>query len=137
MGARYRVVTSGHGQAILGRPLGDLDQRDPGRVPRRRIADVTAAVRDHLEVSNDVDIDAERVVFPVDGRGVWAYRTRVTGGAEHLDVRAYVRADDLELLYAQDVHCAALYGEGNALLDQPRPRPATAGRAALRLRPQD
>ena len=113
IGARYRVVTSSQGQAVLGRPVGDLDHRDPGAWPRRRNEDVIAAVRDHLGVPDDVAVEVERVVFPLEGRGVWAYRARVTGGADLVDVRAYVRAEDLTVLYAQDVRCsAAVYGEG-------------------------
>jgi hypothetical protein len=73
---------------------------------------VVAALLEQTGLDEATAIELERVVFPVEGSAVWAYRARATGGA--LDVRAYVRADDLSLLYAQDVSCAATFGEGRA-----------------------
>jgi hypothetical protein len=54
----------------------------------------------------------ERVIFPHDGRGVRAYRAKVTDRSAAVGVRAYVAGDkDLSLLYAQDVSCAASFGK--------------------------
>ena len=70
-------------------------------------------MRDQLEVPGNAKIAVERVVWPFEGRGVWAYRARVTDVSEPIDVRAYVQADEeLGLLYAQDVSCSASFGEG-------------------------
>ena len=67
----------------------------------------------------------ERVVWPVEGQGVWAYRARVIDTTEPVDVRAYVRADEeLGLLYAQDVSCSASFGEGRVFRTNPARDPA-------------
>jgi hypothetical protein len=119
IGGRFRVVTSAQSAAVLGGPVGDLDQRDPGRAPRRRQADVAAAVRDHLAVDADTTVSVERVVFPMEGRGVWAFRASVTHRSRPVDIRAYIRADDLSLLYANDVSSAARFGEGRVFRMNP------------------
>jgi hypothetical protein len=119
IGGRFRVVTSAQSAAVLGGPVGDLDQRDPGRVPTHRRAEVTAAVREHLAIDEDAAVGIERVMFPMEGRGVWAFRARVTHRSQPVDVRAYVRADDLSLLYAQDVSSAARFGEGRVFRTNP------------------
>jgi len=77
-------------------------------------------VRDQLGVPGSARIDVERVVWPFEGRGVWAYRARVTDVSEPIDVRAYVQADEeLGLLYAQDVSCSARFGEGRVFRINP------------------
>ena len=113
VGARFRTVTSLSGSVVLGGPVGDLERRDPGRVPRHSKTAVTRAVRDQLKVPASAKIEVELVVWPYEGRGVWAYRARVIDFTEPIDVRAYVQADkELGLLYAQDVSCSANFGEG-------------------------
>ena len=62
VGARFRTVSSPSGSVVLGGPVADLEQRDPGRVPRHSTAAVTQAVRDQLEVPPTAKIDVERVV---------------------------------------------------------------------------
>jgi hypothetical protein len=120
IGARFRTISSPSASVVLGGPVADLEQRDPGRVPRHSAAAVTQAVRDQLEVPATAKIDVERVIWPVEGRGIWAYRARVTDLSEPVDVRAYVRADqDLGLLYAQDVSCSARFGEGRVFRTNP------------------
>jgi hypothetical protein len=117
VGARFREVSSPAGAAVVGSPVGGLGERDPGPAPRRRRADVAAAVRERTGLGEETAVELERVVFPVDGSAVWAYRAKATSAT--LDVRAYVRADDLSLLYAQDVSCAASFGEGRAFPRNP------------------
>jgi hypothetical protein len=113
IGARFRTVTSAAGSVVLGGPVGDLERRDPGRVPRHSKAAVTQAVHDQLEVPASAKIEVERVVWPYEGRGIWAYRARVIDFIEPVDVRAYLQADEeLGLLYAQDVSASANFGEG-------------------------
>ena len=125
VGARFRTVTSPSGSVVLGGPVGDLEQRDPGRVPRHSKAAVTRAIRDQLEVPASAKIDVERVVWPYEGQGVWAYRARVTDSTEPIDVRAYVQGDEeLGLLYAQDVSCSANFGEGRVFRVNPGRDPA-------------
>jgi hypothetical protein len=125
VGARFRTITSPSGSVVLGGPLGDLERRDPGRVPRHSKAAVTRAVRDQLEVPVSAEIDVERVVWPYEGRGIWAYRARVIDFTEPVDVRAYVQADEkLGLLYAQDVSCSANFGEGRVFRLNPGRDPA-------------
>jgi hypothetical protein len=120
IGARFRTVSAPSASVVLGGPVADLEQRDPGLVPRHSAAAVAQAVRDQLDVPETAKIDVERVVWPVDGQGLWAYRTRVIDTAEPVDVRAYVRADeDFGLLYAQDVSCAANFGEGRVFRSNP------------------
>ncbi len=68
-------------------------------------------------------------MFPLEGRGIWAFRSRVTHRSRPVDVRAYVRADDLDLLYAQDVSCAAgvgrtQFGEGRVFPVNPARNPS-------------
>ena len=125
VGARFRTVCSPAASVVLGGPVADLEQRDPGRVPRHSTAAVAQAVRDQLGVPSTAKIDVERVVWPVDGQGVWAYRARVIDTTEPVDVRAYVRADEeLGLLYAQDVSCSASFGEGRVFRTNPARDPA-------------
>ena len=125
VGARFRTVSSPSGSVVLGGPVADLEQRDPGRVPRHSTAAVTHAIRDQLEVPPTAKIDVERVVWPIEGQGVWAYRARVTDGTEPIDLRAYVRGDEeLGLLYAQDVSCSANFGEGRVYRVNPGRDPA-------------
>jgi len=129
IGGRFRTVTAGPIRAVLGGPVADLSQRDPGRVPRRAKAAVADAVRTHLDLDAETTVGVERVVFPLEGRGIWAFRTRVSHRSRPVDVRAYVRADDLTLLYAQDVSCAALierahFGEGRVFRVNPGRDPA-------------
>ena len=125
VGARYRTVSSPSASVVLGGPVADLSQRDPGRVPRHSTAAVVQAVRDQLQVPESAKIDLERVVWPFEGRGEWAYRARVTDVSEPIDVRAYVQADaQLGLLYAQDVSCSASFGEGRVFRINPARDPA-------------
>ena len=129
IGGRFRTVTAGPIQAVLGGPVADLDRRDPGRMPRRARAAVADAVRTHLDLDAETAVNVERVVFPMQGRGLWAFRTRVTHRSRPVDVRAYLRADDLTLLYAQDVSCAGLvggaqFGEGRVFRVNPGRDPA-------------
>jgi hypothetical protein len=125
VGARYRTVSSPSASVVLGGPVADLSHRDPGRVPRHSTAVVVQAVRDQLQVPGSAKIDVERVVWPFEGRGVWAYRARVTDVSEPIDVRAYVQADEeLGLLYAQDVSCSTSFGEGRVFRINPARDPA-------------
>jgi hypothetical protein len=125
VGARFRTVSSPHGSVVLGGPVADLSRRDPGPAPRHSVAAVTRAVRDHLRVTDSAKISLERVIFPHDGRGVWAYRAKVTDRSAALDLRAYVEGDkELSLLYAQDVSCAAGFGEGRVFRVNPGRHPA-------------
>jgi hypothetical protein len=72
-----------------------------------------------------VKIEVERVVWPVAGQGVWAYRARVFDNSEPIDVRAYLGAEEeLGLLYAQDVSCSASFGEGRVFPTNPARDPA-------------
>ena len=120
VGARFRTVSSSAASVVLGGPVADLGQRDPGQVPRHSSAAVAQAVRDQLQVPSTAKIEVERVVWPVEGQGVWAYRARVIDNSEPIDVRAYVRADEeLGLLYAQDVSCSASFGEGRVFRSNP------------------
>ncbi|HKN45914.1 MAG TPA: hypothetical protein VJW23_18525, partial [Propionibacteriaceae bacterium] len=70
------------------------------------------------------------MVWPFEGRGVWAYRAQVTDVGEPIDVRAYVH---LGLLYAQDVSCSASFGEGRVFRINPArdPAPETVRLAGL------
>ena len=125
IGARFRTVSSPSGSVVLGGPVGDLEQRDPGRVPRHSITAVAQAIRDQLELPPTARLLVERVVWPMEGHGVWAYRARVTDTTEPIDVRAYVRGDEeLGLLYAQDVSCSANFGEGRVFRVNPGRDPA-------------
>src|SRR5918995_4451163 len=125
VGARFRTVSSPQGSVVLGGPVADLAERDPGPAPRHSAAAVTRAVRDHLQVAESAKIGLERVIFPHDGRGVWAYRAKVTDRSAAVDVRAYVEGDkELSLLYAQDVSCAAGFGEGRVFRVNPGRHPA-------------
>jgi hypothetical protein len=125
VGARFRTVSFPQGSVVLGGPVADLSRRDPGAAPRHSVAAVTRAVRDHLKVTDSAKISLERVIFPHDGRGVWAYRAKVTDRSAALDVRAYVQGDkELSLLYAQDVSCAASFGEGRVFRVNPARHPA-------------
>jgi hypothetical protein len=125
VGARFRTVSSPSGSVVLGGPVADLEQRDPGRVPRHSTVAVTQAIRDQLEVPPTAKIDVERVVWPFEGRGVWAYRARVIDATEPVDIRAYVQADEeLGLLYAQDVSCSSNFGEGRVFRINPGRDPA-------------
>jgi hypothetical protein len=125
VGARFRTVSSPHGSVVLGGPVADLSRRDPGPAPRHSVAAVTRAVRDHLRVTDSAKISLEGVIFPHDGRGVWAHRAKVTDRSAALDLRAYVEGDkELSLLYAQDVGCAAGFGEGRVFRVNPGRHPA-------------
>jgi hypothetical protein len=125
VGARFRTVSSPVASVVLGGPVADLGQRDPGQVPRHSSTAVAQAVRDQLQLPSTAKIEVERVVWPVAGQGVWAYRARVIDNPEPIDVRAYVRADEeLGLLYAQDVSCSASFGEGRVFRTNPARDPA-------------
>jgi hypothetical protein len=89
-------------------PVADLEQRDPGRVPRHSTAAVAQAVRDQLGCRRPRKLTWERVVWLVEVKA-YGPTALVIDTTEPVDVRAYVRADqELGLLYAQDVRCSAM-----------------------------
>ncbi len=125
VGARFQLHV-GHDRQLFGltgRPVGDLHRRDPGDPPLTSESDAIAAMRTHLELPREVPIQVERVVFPVSGTGIWAFRGCFTLSDPVVDVRVYVRADDLSLLLSHNVVSAALYGEANVFPVNPRRTP--------------
>lgn len=117
VGGSYRLHTSAHGDVTLtGLPFGDLEQRDPGPPPRMRKAAVRGAMREQLQLSEDVDIELEKVVFPMQGGAVWAFlgRAVVDDGEQFADLRIHVRANDLTLLHSRDASVSSFWGEATA-----------------------
>lgn len=126
VGATYKTVQSERSSMLIGSPTANLETRDPGsRRPRSRRS-VVAATREQLGLTTSA-VSVEPVIFPMDGIGVWAYDVRLSDAQSTADVRAYVREDDLSLLYAQDVACAAVFAEGRVFDGNPGRHPAALG----------
>lgn len=126
VGATYKTVQSERSSVLVGTPTADLDARDPGtRRPRSRKA-VVSATREQLGLSSAV-VSVQLVIFPMEGKGVWAYDVRLSDRQSLADVRAYVRESDLSLLYAQDVACSAVLAEGRVFQGNPGRNPEALG----------
>ena len=87
---------------VTGRPLGDLEARDPGARPALDPREVLGACAEHFGVDDLRAAAPEPVVFPLGEGGAWAYEVRFRVPADAADVRAYLRADDLALLLSSN-----------------------------------
>lgn len=87
---------------VTGRPLGDLEARDPGARPAFDPREVLGACAEHFGVEDLRAAAPEPVVFPLGEGGAWAYEVRFRVPADAADVRAYLRADDLALLLSSN-----------------------------------
>ena len=106
--------------AITGRPATDLTDRDPGPRPAASIADATAAVFERFSLPAGNRVEVKEVVFPHGDGAVWAFECRIPLETEPVDLRAYVGARDMELLFSYNVACAALHGEAKVFPVNPR-----------------
>ncbi len=126
VGATYKTVQSDRASVLVGTPTGDLPARDPG--PRRRRAKKAVLAEAQRQLGVDLPANSiEPVIFPLNGAGVWAYDVRMSDRKSTADIRAYLRESDLELLYAQDVACAAAFGEGRVFAANPGRNPQVQG----------
>ena len=118
VGAVYQTHHGPAGEVSLcGRPVGDLAARDPGPPPGTDERDVRAAMRSHLGLPNSAHIAVSPVVFPLAGRGLWAFKGQCRLRRPIADLRVFVTAEDLALLLSYDVTAAVgstTVGEGSA-----------------------
>ena len=126
VGARYKTVQSDRSSVLVGTPTADLEARDPGPRRRRSRQAVVAATQKQLGLDSLAE-SVEPVIFPMEGTGIWAYDVRLSDPQSTADVRAYVRESDLSLLYAQDVACSAVFGEGLVFRGNPSRNPKAQG----------
>jgi len=92
---------------VTGRPLGDLQARDPGARPALDPREVLRACAEHFDLTGLRATPPEPVVFPVGDGGAWAYEVRFRVPEDAADVRVHLRADDLSLLLATNLALAA------------------------------
>ncbi len=121
---------------VTGRPVGDLRAFDPGPRPDASPDGAQAAAREHFGLERDQPVAVDWVVFPIDGRGVWALECKVPLTEEPVDVRAYLRADDHSLLVSYNVACAALHGEAAVYPVNPRRTPDLRNEALWDIGPE-
>lgn len=118
VGAVYQTHQGPGGTVSMsGRPVGDLPSWDPGTRPAVDERAVRAAMRAHLSLPKSTRIAIEPVVFPLEGRGIWAYKGECLLSRRIADLRIFVTADDLALLLSYDVTAArapGAVGEGSA-----------------------
>lgn len=126
VGARYKTVQSGQSSVLVGTPTADLSSRDPGRRRPRSRKNVLEATCEQLGLDSPAGT-VFPVIFPLDGSGIWAYDVRLSDRHSAADVRAYVRESDLSLLFADDVACSAIFGEGLAFRANPSRNPQAQG----------
>jgi len=78
---------------------------------------VREAMRAHLDLPKRARIAVSPVVFPLEGRGLWAFKGECLLQRPIADLRIFVTAEDLGLLLSYDVTAAAgggTVGEGSA-----------------------
>lgn len=128
LGAVYSMHRGPTGQlAMCGAPLGDLVARDPGPPPHVERARVEQAMRHELDLPRGVPIAVEPVVFPLEGRGIWAFKGECVLRRPIADLRIFLAADDLSLLLSYNVAPSSLVGEGRTFPVSPsRTQTATA-----------
>lgn len=128
VGATYRLHEGPGGRvALSGRPLGDLAARDPGPRPATPVDVVRRAARAAAGLPARTPLAVEPVVFPIEGRGVWAWKCEGVVARPPADVRVFLAADDLRLLVSYDVACRALFGEATVHTVSPARTPAPLG----------
>lgn len=115
LGARFQLHLDDDSRpyAVTGRPLDDLLERDPGAQPRTMELDALVAIRQHLKLPEQVPIAIRPIVFPLEGKGVWAFEGRCVLYDPIANIRAYVRADDLSLMLSFDMAAASFHGEAH------------------------
>ncbi|WP_179858373.1 M36 family metallopeptidase [Streptomyces sp. OK228] len=114
VGGQYGIHWTLNGtMTFTGLPVGDLENRDPGIRPHRSHEEVRQAMRQVLELSKRARIDLELVVFPIHGRGIWAYKGKSVLRNPPADLRIYLKADDLTLMLSHDITCSSSYGEAS------------------------
>lgn len=101
------------GFAVTGRPIGDLEAREPAGPPQASSGECARAAAEALGVDPATAVDRELVVFPLaDGRGVWAWRITFVLDDPIADVRAFVDATSLALLLSFNI-ASAVRGRAN------------------------
>ena len=109
IGADVRVHHDERGVfAVTGRPVADLESRDPGTAPAidARSALEACATRFTLDEAPHA-ARVQQVVFPLQDGACWAYEVAFVVPEHAADVRAFLRADTLELLVSYNVSAAA------------------------------
>ena len=126
VGAVYKTVQSERSSVLVGTPTADLAARDPG--PRRRRSKQAVLTETQNQLGLEMAaVSIGPVIFPLDGAGIWAYDVRMSDRQSPADIRAYVRESDLEVLYAHDVACAVVFGEGRVFAGNPGRSPHAQG----------
>lgn len=136
LGGTYRLHYGAQSVTLTGRPLGDLAERDPGPWPGVADAEVRRSMREALDLPASAGIELERVVFPTEGRGVWAVKGECVLQDPPADLRIVVRVDDLALLLSYDIACSALFGEASVYPVSPSRTPETVQTLLAALGPQ-
>ena len=93
--------------AMTGRPLGDLESRDPGPPPPENAREARVACAERFGVEEMPRAKVELVVFPETKGSAWAYEVTFTVREEAADVIAFLRADDLSLMLSTNIAVAA------------------------------
>ena len=131
LGARFRVhMQDNRPYCFSGRPVGDLRPMDPGEPPATLELAAAQALRTLFDLPQEVPIGVKRMIFPVEGRGIWAFQGSFVLYDPPSDVRAYVRADDLSLMLSFNTASAFYRGEGQVHRINPL---RTPGLEAVRL----
>jgi hypothetical protein len=126
LGAVYQTHQGPRGEvSFSGRPVGNLPERDPGPPPTVDARAVQAAMRVHQDLPKRTRIAVSPVVFPLDGRGIWAFKGECLLWRPIADLRIFVTAEDLSLLLSYDVTAASgtALGEGSAYRVSPARSP--------------
>lgn len=120
IGGTYVVHIGDHKDvALTGSPVGDLADRHLNPRPDRSQPEIEEAMRAHLDLSSNMTLDVEQVVFPVDGRAIWAYLgSGVVIEPQVADLRIVVSGEDLRLLLSHDAS-EAVWGEALAFRTNP------------------
>jgi hypothetical protein len=94
--------------AVTGRPLADIEARDPGPAPKPDDAEALAACSESFGLGGPpTAVRVQQVVFPEDESATWAYEISFVVLEHAADVRTYLRCDTLEVLLSYNVSAAA------------------------------
>jgi Zn-dependent metalloprotease len=109
IGSDVRVHRDAEGIfAITGRPIGELESRDPGSPPVANEAEALDTCAQRFELEDGLKAArVEQVVFPEGDGATWAYEVSFVVPQHAADVRVFLRADDFSVLLSYNISSAA------------------------------
>jgi hypothetical protein len=93
--------------AVSGRPLHDIERRDPGAAPPLRELEALETCVERFELTELCACSVRQVVLPLGDGAVWAHEVSFVVTRESADARVYLHSDDLTLLLSYNVASAA------------------------------